>query len=123
MSGVLVDTCIVIDALRKKYEAIQYLKSISDSLFVSVLTCAELRSGAKDSKEKVLIDAILANTQIIPLTESIANQGGDLHKQYRNSHGVGLVDAIIASTALSKNMPVITLNKKHFPMVEVIRPY
>ena len=123
MADILIDTCVFIDILRQKTEAIDYLKSLSGIPFISSLTCAELRAGARDDQEKNLINSILGHTQIIPVTEAIANQGGDIQNQYKGSHGVGLIDALIGSTALSENLPVPTLNKKHFPMVEVIKPY
>jgi predicted nucleic acid-binding protein len=37
---------------------------------------------------------------------------------------VGLADALIAATATQRQVPLVTLNRKHFPMLQdVIVPY
>jgi predicted nucleic acid-binding protein len=47
-----------------------------------------------------------------------------LKARYGKSHGVGLVDALIAATAKLHGYRLVTLNKKHFPMLDnVLIPY
>jgi predicted nucleic acid-binding protein len=57
------------------------------------------------------------------LDEEIAKRGGLIRRDYGRSHGIGLADALIAGTALVHNLIRVTLNRKHFPMVEVTVPY
>lgn len=46
-----------------------------------------------------------------------------LLRRYRRSHaGIGTVDLIIAATALELSAPLATVNVRHFPMFEGLRP-
>jgi predicted nucleic acid-binding protein len=61
---------------------------------------------------------------IIAADSSICEVGGDLRATYGPSHGTDLVDAILAATSLLRQLPLVTLNRKHFPMLRnVIAPY
>ena len=45
---------------------------------------------------------------------------------YNLSHGLGLIDALIAQTALDLSLPLHTFNAKHYrcvPGLEIIAPY
>ena len=54
----------------------------------------------------------------------IAVRGGLMRREYGRSHGVGLVDALIAASGEKAGATVVTLNAKHFPMVKnVVVPY
>ncbi len=50
-------------------------------------------------------------------------KGGLYRRDYGPSHGVGLADALIAATAELHQAKFVTLNARHFPMVEVEVPY
>ena len=39
-----------------------------------------------------------------------------------NPHGVGLADALLAATAESENAELKTLNTKHYPMFQDLKP-
>lgn len=51
-----------------------------------------------------------------------ARAGGLYKKEYAPSHGVGLADALLAATAAAENAELITLNVKHYPMIEGLKP-
>ena len=57
--------------------------------------------------------------EIIPLNAEIARQGGLFRRDYGPGHGVGLADARIAASATLHQARLVTLNARHFPMVEV----
>src|SRR2546430_26214 len=59
-----------------------------------------------------------------PLDHRLAVQGGLYRSDYSKSHNVGLSDALIAATATQWQVPLVTLNRRHFPMLQdVIVPY
>lgn len=120
----LIDTDVLIDYLRDYADAVAYLESITEPVFISAITVAELYAGVREGEERTALDSFIKAFEIVLIDEAIAIQGGLYRRDYRKSHNVGLADAIIAASAESKNAVLVTLNKKHFPMLtNVIVPY
>jgi len=120
----LVDTDVLIDYLRAVPEAVRYLEGRSEALFVSAITVAELFSGVRDGDERTALDAFLSAFEVVPVDPVIAKQGGLLRREHAKRHGTGLADALIAATAEQVNARLVTLNRKHFPMIEDLEvPY
>ena len=87
-------------------------------------TTAELHAGARNERERELLREFTSSFEVIAAEGSICEMGGDLRATYRPSHGVDLIDAIIAATSIIKRIPLATLNKKHFHMLkDVVVPY
>lgn len=124
MASLLLDTCIVIDFLRRKPAAKEYIHGLDEIPYLSAVTVAELYSGVREGDERSKLDALIEAFHTISTTEEIGKQGGLYRRQYGKSHGVDLADALIAATAESIDAELVTLNKKHFPMMErLIVPY
>jgi predicted nucleic acid-binding protein len=120
----LIDTDVLIDYLRGRTEAVDYIDNLSASLFVSVITVAELYAGVRDGAERRKLDAFVSAFGIIPVDPDIAITGGLYRRDYGKSHGTGLADALIAATAILGDLTFSTLNKKHFPMLAaLVVPY
>ncbi len=120
----LLDTDVLIDYLRDRTEAVDYLESLTPSLLVSAVTVAELYAGVRDGDERNVLDEFIQSFQVVPLDNQIAVTAGLIRRDYGKSHGTGLADAIIAATAQIQNANLVTLNRKHFPMVkDIVVPY
>lgn len=120
----LIDTDVLVDYLRDHAAAVSYLESLTEQTFISAVTVAELYAGVREGKERVALDSFIRAFEIVPIDEAIAIRGGLHRRDYGKSHNVGLADAIIAATAESKQAELVTLNRKHFPMLtNVIVPY
>jgi predicted nucleic acid-binding protein len=113
----LIDTDVLIDYLRGRSEAISYVESLTAPLILSVITVAELYSGVREGEERAALDNFVSAFEVIPVNDEIAVQGGLYRRDYGKSHNVGLADAIIAATAVSRGATLVTLNRKHFPML------
>jgi predicted nucleic acid-binding protein len=83
---------------------------------ISVITVAEIYQGARDQEEN-LIASTLSAFRVLPLTFDIAKSAGLYSRDYRQSHGCGLADCLIAATATAHGLTLQTFNKKHFPML------
>jgi predicted nucleic acid-binding protein len=125
MSGsILLDTDVAIDHLRGHPNAIAFLSSLTAQPLTSVVVVAELYAGVRDGVERAKLVTFLGSLTILPLTESIAIEGGLFRRQYGKSHNVGLPDALIAATAQHAGLQLATLNARHFPMLDdVLVPY
>ncbi len=120
----LIDTDVLVDYLRGRSEAVNYLDNLSAPLFLSVITVAELYAGVRNGQERKQLDSFINAFGIIPLDDTIAITGGLYRRDYGKSHGTGLADALIAATAMTRQLTLVTLNKKHFPMVKtIVVPY
>ncbi len=120
----LVDTDVLIDYLRGDSCAEEFLESNPDAVFVSSITIAELYQGVIEGEERTALDSMISAFTILPVTEEIAKEGGLICRKYRKTHNSGLADCLIAATARRHDLPLISLNLKHFPMLEnVSKPY
>lgn len=91
---------------------------------MSVISVAGLYAGVKGAKEEEIIESFLELFEILPVTNIIAKMGGEIRNKYKAKLGVGLADALIAAISIHYNSTLVTLNKKHFQMLdEVIVPY
>ena len=123
----LVDTDFLIDALRGVPQAIRWLNqhaALEFGLSASTITRAELLSGMRPGEEEAM-GAMLSALDWVPVNVAVADQAASYRRAFRQSHGLGLPDALIAATAKTIGARLITLNRKHFPMsdIEVEVPY
>jgi predicted nucleic acid-binding protein len=78
------------------------------------------RRGSPERREVTL----LLNSLRLPVTDMVAHRAGELRRRYRRSHcTIGLVDYLIAATALVHGLELVTLNIKHFPMFDALTPH
>ncbi len=124
MNDVLLDTCIVIDFLRGKPEAVAYIHSLSNAPYLSSATVMELYAGVRGSQEEQQLANMVAHSKVLEICGEIGAQAGKLLKQYRPSTGLDAIDALIAATAKHNDVGLVTLNIKHFAMFKgLARPY
>ena len=86
----------------------------------------ELAEGARDTREMASLERLLTGYEVVYLTPSDCAWASEQHRRLRLSHGVGVLDALIASSAVRLNVPLYTLNLKHFqplPGVQAVQPY
>lgn len=61
---------------------------------------------------------------VIPADARVCELGGDFRAGYAPGHGVDLIDGIVAATAILRELTLVTLNRKHFPMLgNIVTPY
>lgn len=118
------DSDALIDHLRGYEQAGAYFAGLSGPIIVSTITVAELYVGVRDGPEREALDAIIEDFEVIPVDTEIARIGGLFRRTYLKSHNLGLADALIAATAVREKARLVTLNRKHFPMLpDLIVPY
>lgn len=120
----LLDTDVIIDYLRGQTDAVAYLEGLTNPLLISAVTVAELYVGVREGEEREALDSFISAFELVTVDENIAVKGGLYRRDYGKSYNVGLADALIAATAEAKGATLVTLNKKHFPMLaSVTIPY
>ena len=120
----LIDTDVLIDYLRGQADAVAFLKKTRRKLRVSAATVAELCVGVREGAEREVLDRFLGLLETVDITPDIARRAGLWRRDFGKSHGTGLMDALIAPSAEFSGSTVVTLNDRHYPMLEsVLVPY
>ena len=121
----LLDSNVLIDFLRQWQEAIDFVQGLRDRPFTSAVVVAELYAGVREGAEREQLDRLVGGgLRVIRLTRDMDVRGGLFVRQFSKSHAVGLADALIAAAAEEIGATLVTLNRKHFPMLsDVIVPY
>ncbi len=120
----LLDSDILVEYLRNHPQALDYVDTLEGNLLISVITVAKLIAGARNQAERQSLELFLSALEVVPLDYAIAKQGGLYRQQYKQSHGTGLDDALIAATAELTGATLVTFNRRHFPMIANLQvPY
>ena len=121
-SLVVVDTDILIGVSREIDEAITALQHIehSSSLAISVVTQMELIVGCRDNSELHILENFLSRFQILALNEQTSSVAVNLMRDYRLSHGLLVADALIAATAISLQLPLLTKNQRDYRFIPAL---
>ncbi len=125
MAGrLLIDTDVLIEYLRGRDRAVEYLEGLHADLYVSVVSIAELFAGVRGEEEEASLKQFLLTFTVLPVTQKVAQLGGLYRREYRTSPGTtGIADALIAATAEDSGAGLVSFNRRHFPMVEITVPY
>jgi predicted nucleic acid-binding protein len=107
LSRILLDTDVLIDHLRGH----RRLSLLDPGQAISVVTRCEL-FAARHVDEPALRRA-LDVLEEIPVDRAIAESAG----RVRRAAGIPVPDALIAATALARDMTVMTRDRRHFELV------
>ena len=122
MADYLLDTNILILALRQQPSALNLLQSFQREeaqLFISAITRAEIKAGMhphEAQRTEFLLDAFIT----LDVNATIADLGGAwVYRYARRGVQLTIPDTLIAATAYVHDLTLVTTNQKHFPMPEV----
>ena len=119
--SLLIDSNVLIDVSRGNVEAIKYVDGLTEPWLLSRVTALELIVGARDKRDLAVIDGFLSLYPVVPLTEGIGTKAYGLLKIYAKSHGLHVFDSLIAATAMENAFTLVTLNRKHYQMIDGLK--
>lgn len=121
----LLDTSVAVDHLRGYGPATSLLEDLvgsRESILASELTRFELLAGARPG-ERGDLESFFSVVEWIPVTEDVTRRAGEYARTYRRSHsGIGVVDYLLAGTVSEVGAELVTVNVRHFPMFDDLRP-
>ncbi len=121
----LVDTSVLVDYLRGVEPARELLRSAferEEVVAASVLTRIELSIGMRPAERRAT-DALVGALRWLTVDNSVTERADALARRYARSHaGIDAVDYCVAATALVNGLELWTLNVRHFPMFDALRP-
>jgi hypothetical protein len=125
--GLIVDTDICIDISRAHAPSIARLDRAEQLYRVAMsdVTHMELLVGCVDKRQQRETEKFLRRFERIPVDAAISARAIELLRRYRLSHGLLLADALIAATALTHSLPLLTKNARDFRFISalVLEPY
>ena len=138
MSGFLVDTNVISEPARSKPNpgVVAWLaKAEEESIFLSVLTLGEVRSGIErvvDSARRTSLERFFFRlrdrfgSRILPIDAAVAERWGRMIGGLASSgESIPAIDSLIAATALHHDLTVVTHNTGDFARagIPVIDPF
>lgn len=119
---VLLDTDILVDFFHDQKYAKDLIEDllVKGSVFISILSVAELRSGFSLKQAEFFLPKLYQTVVVVNISVDIAELAGKFRFEY-GSKGKSLstVDALIAATAIIEDLQLATRNKKDYPMKEL----
>jgi predicted nucleic acid-binding protein len=124
---ILVDSDVLIDAGRGVHDAVACINEVEqrDDPAVSVVSQMELIVGCRRKADLRVVERFLRRFHVIHLNERMSRTAIDLLHRYRLSHGLLLADALIAATALTEGIPLVSKNQRDYRFIAGLdlRPY
>jgi tRNA(fMet)-specific endonuclease VapC len=121
---ILVDTSILIDYYRKTDKSKTVWLGLVEEGYdfaISAITKYEIYCGAIES-QIVFWDSVLANMAVMPFDESCVDKAVAINDELkRKRKQLDMADLFIAATAACHNLPLATLNKKHFERIDELK--
>ena len=123
--GALIDASVLIAVERGTLDLEEVTRDFTDELALSVVTASELLHGvhrAKDTRRRARreawVEALLTSLPLVSFDLVAARIHARLSARLaKNGETVGAHDLIIAATALSRGLDVVTRDERSFPRI------
>jgi len=115
-----VDTSILVAHLRQQPPSVFYVaQQVYGIPIVSDIVVFEMEVGARRAGREFDFQTNFEELQTYALTQETLIQAAIIEaKLLQSNQGIGILDVFIAATALHYQLPLLSLNKKHFSRVE-----
>jgi hypothetical protein len=122
----IVDTDVLIDVQRGHPPALAWFSSLKELPGIPGFVLMELIQDARNAREARQSMRLVAPMTIIWPTEAECYLALSSFMALHLSHGLGLIDSLIASCAIRRNATLNTFNVKHYKAIEglaLAQPY
>ncbi len=123
---IVLDSDVAIDILRQHPPAMAWINSVQDNICLPGIVAARFYQGCYNKKEAAALAKQIKPFAILWPSESACDDALATYAKAHLSNSLGLLDALIAATALTHGTPLYTFNQKHFaaiPNLQTIQPY
>lgn len=118
MSEFLIDTDVLIDVSKGSTSAVNFLAGLTGTIPISRISATELIVGARDKRDQLAIEDFISHYRIRELRGSTGIKGYNLLIDYTLSHGLTIMDALIAATAIEHDLTLVSKNERHFQHIQ-----
>lgn len=119
MSDFLPDTNVFSRIFKGDLAVTQYVENLDAAIDTTIYI--ECIQGSKSNQEKRIIEKYLQKFPLFPITPQGSAIAINLIRNYSNSYGLLLPDALIAATALENDLTVVTYNVSDFRFIKDLK--
>src|SRR5262245_33416948 len=122
----ILDTDVLIDVQRGHPPAIDWFARLSELPAVPGFVVMELIQDARNATEVEQALKLVAPLRTVWPTEADCNRALSNFSAFHVSHGLGLLDSLIAACAIGSSATLCTFNIKHYqigPGLVIAQPY
>jgi predicted nucleic acid-binding protein len=112
----LLDTSILIDLLRYFPPALTWMQT-QTNLGVTQIVWLEVLNGATNRIKQRQAVKLLSDFTKIDLIAADLDWAIEQSVRYKLSHNIGMMDGMIAAVSMRLNVPIYTMNIKHFGVI------
>ncbi len=125
---ILLDTDVMIDLLRQYPPAMRWLDALDEGeeIVLPGFVVMELVQGCRSKREQRRLLHVLDPYSIIWLSPDECESALQTFIQFHLSHHIGIMDVLVAQTAIALNVPLYTFNQKHYQCIRdlvTVQPY
>lgn len=118
-----IDSDVLIWHLRGERKALRLLRRLRDggeyALWTGALQRAEVIFFMRPEEEEATL-FLLSQFRTAPVDQEVVDTAGTIYRQWNPSHGIDVNDAILAATAMATGGQIYCLNRKHYPMPNLL---
>ena len=118
-----IDSDILIWHLRGEKKALQFLQGLQKNseyeMWIGAIHRAEIVFFMKPAEEEKTL-LLLSQFKTAPIDQICIDLAGFLYRKWNPSHGLDINDAILAALVMETGGKIFCLNKKHYPMPEIV---
>lgn len=125
MKKTLFDSTILIELIRNNPDIVAFIDRYLDvhgELTFSAITKYEILRGFEVLQAEKKIMRFLAfcdDHQVLPITNEVILRGASIYGNlHRKGNLIGDADVLIGATAIVNQLPILTLNEKHFSAID-----
>lgn len=122
----LLDTDVLIDVQRRHPPATTWFSNLAETPGVPGFVVMELIQAAQNAPQVQRAQMLVSNLPIVWPTEADCARALADFSRLHLSHKLGLIDALIAATAVGQGAVLCTFNVKHYravPGLTIAQPY
>ena len=124
---IILDTDVLVDALRDFPPAAKWLAALGDrELAIPGYVAMEIAQGCRNRWEQEDVARRLERFDVIWPSPASCDKALSLFNEYHLSSGLGPFDVLIAVTSIDCGQPLYTFNQKHYsalPDLVTVQPY
>ena len=122
----ILDTDVLILLEKGNPDALAWYTALTENPYIAGFAALELLNGCENATDRRRIETFLKRFTLLWPTETTLDQAVLDYGALRLSHGIGVLDMVIAVTAIEHGVDLATINVRHFravPGLVTLQPY